>query len=143
MITVQQPQNEKEFEVYYLVRWQTLREPWGQARGTEKDDKEEESIHLMAIENEKVIGVCRLQFNDASISQVRFMGVSEAARGKGVGRILLNEAEKISKEYGRTKLILQARDYAVDFYKNCGYQTTEKTFLLWDTIQHYLMEKAI
>lgn len=89
------------------------------------------------------MGVCRIQFNDEEIAQVRFMGVSESARGEGIGRLLLMEAEKIARENGRKKIILQARDYAVKFYENCGYKIKEKTFLLWDSIQHYLMEKSV
>ena len=143
MIEIIQPSTEKEYEAYYHLRWQTLREPWNQPKGTEKDDKENESIHLFAHENGIPMGVCRIQFNDNEIAQVRFMGVSESARGKGIGRLLLLEAEKITRENGRKKIILQARDYAVKFYENCGYKITEKTFLLWESIQHYLMEKSV
>lgn len=143
MIQIIQPKGQKEFEQYYFVRWQTLREPWGQARGTEKDDKEDESIHLMAKENDSIIGVCRLQYNDENTAQVRFMGVSESARGKGVGKKLLIAAEEIALKDNRKEMILQARDYAVDFYKSGGYSIREKTFLLWDSIQHYLMEKKL
>lgn len=143
MVEIIQPSTEKEFEAYYELRWQTLREPWNQPRGTEKDDMENESIHILAHENGIPLGVCRIQFNDNEIAQVRFMGVAEAARGKGIGRLLLQEAEKITREKGRIKIILQARDYAVKFYENCGYKITDKTFLLWNTIQHYLMEKSV
>lgn len=143
MIKIIQPSTEKEWKEYYHLRWETLRAPWNQPPGTEKDDKENESIHLFALENEKPMGVCRLQFNDEQVAQVRFMGVAEAARGKGTGRLLLEEAEKITRENGRKKVILQARDYAVKFYEKCGYTITEKTFLLWNTIQHYLMEKSV
>lgn len=143
MIEIRSPQTPEDFQHYYFVRWKTLREPWNQPPGSEKDDQEENSIHLMATENNVVLGVCRLQFNNENQSQVRFMGVSEAARDKGVGRLLLSEAEKISKSNNCSELILQARDYAVPFYEKCGYTVREKTFLLWDEIQHYLMYKNL
>ncbi|HRE75916.1 MAG TPA: GNAT family N-acetyltransferase [Flavobacteriales bacterium] len=143
MIRIIQPQTESEIENYFLLRWQTLRAPWNQPRGTERDDKENECIHFLALENETPMGVCRLQYNDATNAQVRFMGVAEAGRGKGIGKLLLLEAEKIAKESGHQKMILQARENAVPFYERCGYTITEKTFLLWETIQHYLMEKKL
>lgn len=143
MIRIIHPSSPQEFEAYYLLRWQTLRAPWNKPRGTEKDDKENESIHLMALEADLPLGVCRLQFNDDAIAQVRFMGVDEKARGKGVGKMLMQEAEKITLSNGRTRIILQARENAVDFYKSCGYTIVEKSFLMWDSIQHYLMEKKI
>ncbi|MFN3342998.1 MAG: GNAT family N-acetyltransferase [Flavobacteriales bacterium] len=143
MIRIIQPQTESEIENYLLLRWQTLRAPWNQPRGTERDDIENECIHFLALENDTPMGVCRLQYNDATNAQVRFMGVAEAGRGNGIGKLLLLEAEKIAKESGRQKMILQARENAVPFYERCGYTITEKTFLLWETIQHYLMEKTL
>ena len=38
---------------------------------------------------------------------------------------------------------LQARENAVEFYKNSGFTVKEKSFVLWDIIQHYLMVKDI
>jgi predicted GNAT family N-acyltransferase len=143
MIRIIEPVTQSDWEAYYDLRWRTLREPWGQIRGTEKDDKEESSIHFFALEEDIPLGVARLQFNDENTAQVRFMGVSEAAREKGVGRMLLTEAERTAMKYGRKKIILQARDYAVPFYEKCGYRVTEKTFLLWNSIQHFMMEKIL
>jgi predicted GNAT family N-acyltransferase len=138
-----QPVTEKDFEAYYQLRYDTLRKPWNQPLGTEKDDKENESIHLFALDGEIPAGVCRIQFNNEKEAQVRFMGVDEKFRGKGVGKVLMEEAEKITKENKRSLIVLQARENAVPFYKSCGYTIREKTFLMWNEIQHYLMEKTI
>lgn len=143
MIRIIHPNSPEEWESYYLLRWQTLRAPWGQPPGSEKDDKENESIHLFALDEQLPLGVCRIQFNDENIAQVRFMGVHEQARGKGVGKLLMQKAEEICREKGRKKIVLQARENAVAFYKSCGYHMVEKSFLLWDSIQHYLMEKKL
>lgn len=143
MIRIIEPQSASEWEAYYQLRWETLREPWNQPKGTEKDQMEDISIHFFALEGETPMGVCRLQYNDENIAQVRFMGVSEKSRGKGVGSLLLKHAELRAKKDARKVMILQARDYAVPFYEVNGYKITEKTFLLWDTIQHYLMEKNL
>jgi len=143
MIRIIEPTDEKEREAYYQLRYETLRAPWNQPIGSEKDNMEEQSIHFFALEGEQPAGVCRLQYNDENIAQVRFMGVSEKSRGSGIGSLLLKHAEERAKSDGRKKLILQARDYAVPFYESNGYCITEKTFLLWDTIQHYLMEKKL
>jgi GNAT superfamily N-acetyltransferase len=61
----------------------------------------------------------------------------------GIGRKLIAYAEKKAKEKGAKKMILQARDIAVDFYKKCGYLVDKKTFLMWNEIQHYLMIKEL
>lgn len=143
MIRIIEPSTSAEWESYYQLRFETLREPWNQPKGSEKDNMEDVSIHFFATDGEIPMGVCRLQYNDENIAQVRFMGVSEKSRGKGVGSLLLKHAETRAKKDNRKVMILQARDYAVPFYESNGYKITEKTFLLWDTIQHFLMTKNL
>lgn len=143
MIEIIEPSNEKEFEIYYQIRYDALRKPWGKPPGSEKDESENESLHFMAIENGIPLGVVRLQYNSPTESQVRYMAVTEATRGKGIGKLLMEHIEKRAVLDGRTFMILQARDYAVPFYEKSGYILKEKTFNLWGIIQHYLMTKKL
>ncbi len=144
MIEIRSPQNQEEWNKYYQLRWEILRKPWKQPVGSEKDAFEDQAIHLMAIDDkDEVLGVCRLQKNSDTEGQIRFMAVSENAQGKGIGKMLINAAEKKAKDLGLNRIILQARENAVPFYKACKYQIVEKTFLLFDTIQHYLMTKNL
>ncbi len=45
--TLAQPRTAQEWESYFDLRWRVLREPWGQPRGTERDDLDAESFHLI------------------------------------------------------------------------------------------------
>ena len=137
-----EPQTQKEFEAYYLLRYETLRKPWGQPIGSEKDEQENESIHLMAcVDDKNVLGVCRLQFNSSVEAQLRYMGVKKNTQGSGIGKRLIEYAERTAKEKGAQRLILQSRESAVGFYEKCGFKIVEKSYLMWNEIQHYLMEK--
>jgi len=143
-LKITEPQTPQEFEAYYLVRYQTLRKPWNQPLGSEKDENEATSIHAMAMnENKEVIGVCRLQKNTASEFQIRFMGVIDEAQGMGVGKQLINYMEQKAQSLGAKKIVLQARENAVPFYLKSGYSIKQKSFVLWNIIQHYLMEKEL
>ncbi len=44
---------------------------------------------------------------------------------------------------GKHKIILHARDYAVDFYLKLNYILVEKSYKLFDVLQHFLMEKKL
>ena len=141
---LQIPITSQDFEKYYQLRWEILRKPWNQPKGTEKDDSENSSFHLMALNDEmECIGVSRLQKNTREEAQIRFMGIRGDQQGKGVGKLLMAALEQKAKEDGVRKIILQARENAVPFYLSLGYKQIEKTFLLWDIIQHYKMEKEI
>lgn len=141
-ITIKQPETEKEFEAYYDLRWRLLREPWQQPRGSEKDDLEDSSFHVMACdENSKVIGVGRLHFNSDTEAQIRYMAVSPEYENLGIGTsILAALEEKAQQEHCKT-IVLHARENAVGFYQKKGYELLEKSHLLFDSIQHYRMKK--
>ena len=60
-----EPETEEEYKSYYYLRWKILRKPLGQILGEEKDENENQSIHIMIKElNENVIAVGRLHFID-------------------------------------------------------------------------------
>lgn len=143
MIRIIEPNTPQEWETYFDIRFQALRAPWNKPRGTERDDTENESLHFMLLDDDIPLGVCRLQYNSSTQAQIRYMAVNELARGKGIGKLLIEFAEQRAVKDGRHLMILQARDYAIPFYEKSGYQLKEKSFLLWDLIQHYLMEKKL
>ncbi len=129
-------------EEYYQLRWEVLRKPWGQPKGTERDDLEHKSLHRMIVTEEGlVVATGRLQLNEPKVAQIRYMAVHTDFRGRNLGRMLIEELEGLAQDAGAEKLILQARENAKAFYQACGYTTVMETFLLYDTIRHFLMEK--
>jgi predicted GNAT family N-acyltransferase len=143
MLIVRSPENQEEFEKYFALRYKILRQKWNQPRGSERDELEDSSIHIMALENDLVIGCCRLQFNSTEEAQIRYMAVEEGWQGKGIGRLMLLEAEKKAREKGARYIMLEARENAVEFYKQNDYTVTKESYLLFDVIQHYTMIKNI
>jgi len=63
MILIKSPETTKEYNAYFKFRWKILRKPLGQIVGTEKDDLELNSQHIMLVnEEECVMGVGRIHF---------------------------------------------------------------------------------
>lgn len=144
MFRVISPESPEQFELIYKLRYEVLRAPWNQPKGSEKDGNEHTSTHAMILsETGECIATGRLQFNSESEGQIRFMAVHEQHRGQQLGRIILNYLETIALEQSRTRIVLQARENAVAFYTAQGYSLEEKTFLLFDRIQHYRMSKVL
>ncbi len=142
-IIIRQPQTAEEFEQYYQLRWQLLRAPWGQPQGSEKDAIEDDCVHFTAMDNDKCIAVARLQFNPDNEAQVRYMAVSPPYEGKGIGRRLMAAMETQAGDRSHKKMILDARESALGFYKALGYEITGKSYLLFNEIQHYKMKKNL
>ena len=140
-----EPNSSAEFEQYYNLRYEVLRKPWLQPKGSEKDDGDKSSIHRMIIDesNGKAVAVGRLQFNTNEEAQIRYMAVSDNYQLKGYGNIIVKTLEDIALNKGIRNIILQARENALKFYWKNGYEIIEKSYLLFDEIQHWLMVKKI
>ena len=140
-----EPNSSAEFEQYYNLRYEVLRKPWFQPKGSEKDDGDKSSIHRMIIDesNGKAVAVGRLQFNTSEEAQIRYMAVSDNYQLKGYGNIIVKTLEDIALNKGIRNIILQARGNALKFYWKNGYEIIEKSYLLFDEIQHWLMVKKI
>lgn len=135
------PASKEEFDKYYQLRWEVLRKPWGQPFGSEKDDVEAISEHLMCIdESGEIIGVCRVHFNSETEAQIRYMAVQPSLQMRGAGKMLAVNAIEIAKLRGAKRLVLHAREQVVGFYEKCGFKVVEKSYVLFGGIQHYLME---
>ena len=71
------------------------------------------------------------------------MAVSDKNQLKGYGNIIVKTLEDIALNKGIRNIILQARENALKFYWKNGYEIIEKSYLLFDEIQHWLMVKKI
>ena len=144
-ITVIEPQTPEEFKQYYSLRYKILRKPWGQPRGSERDNEDEISHHRMIIDEATwdAIAVGRLQVNTKEEAQIRYMAVADNYQGQGLGSKIVTALEDIALDKGASRIILQARSNAVQFYQSNGYEIVEKIHLLFDEIQHWLMKKEL
>ena len=141
---VRPPKTREEFEKYRDLRWRILRAPWNQPRITEQDDLEKDDFPIMVCEVDGIpIGVGRAHFISEDEAQIRSISVEPEWEGKGIGSIVLKELEKIVTEKGAKRIIIHARNNAIEFYKKKGYKEVEPSYTLFGEIEHTLMEKFI
>lgn len=139
-----EPATPEEFEKYYRLRYETLREPWGEPEGSERAPDDATAIHAMLVDEEgAAVGVCRLHLNTPQEGQLRFMGIREDKRGQQLGFRLMEYMEARAKALGAITLMLHARENAVNFYRRNGYEVVKESYILFGTIQHYLMTKQL
>lgn len=142
-IEARAPQTDAEWSDYYALRWRVLRQPWQQG-GPDRDETDDSSTHrLVCNARGDVLAVGRIHQVDDTTGQIRFMAVESGHERKGYGSKLLTSLEHAAHDMQLKTVILQARENAVPFYQQHGYRVIEKTFLLFDEIQHYLMQKQL
>ena len=142
-IEIREPQTDAEWNDYFDLRYRILRAPLNQALGSEKNDGDASGLHFALYENKILKAIARLDLAEVQVAQVRFVAVEESEHGKGFGKAIMFAAEQTAKDRKDSKMILQARENAVDFYLKLDYRLVKKTHLLFDQVQHFLMEKTL
>lgn len=142
-IEIREPQSEQEWEDYYDLRYRILRKPLGKERGSERNEGDTTGIHFALYDGKILKAIARLDQSGDNITQVRFVAVEDDQQGKGYGRLIMDATESCAKANGNLKMILHARDYAVEFYLKLDYKLIEPSYKLFDVLQHFLMEKEL
>jgi predicted GNAT family N-acyltransferase len=143
-VRVTEPSTEAEWQAYYALRWKILRAPWNQPRGSEQDDREDSSHHLMVVDdNDRVLAVGRLQFNTIREAQIRYMAVAVSAQRRGIGSWLLQALEQRARELGASVLVLDAREQALRFYRKHDYVALGPGHTLFNAVTHIQMTKTL
>lgn len=138
------PQSTADWEDYFELRWRVLRAAWNRPRGSEKDDRESDSQHLMIRgPDSEILAVGRLHFNTPAEAQVRFMAVDPKARGGGLGSLILREFERRAGAAGATSIVLNARDGAQGFYEQHGFAVIGPAETMFAEIKHVRMRKDL
>ena len=138
------PETPAEWEDYYDLRWRVLRAPWDQPRGSEKDDREDDSEHLMIVgADSRPLAVGRLHFNTPAEAQVRFMAVDPQARGRGLGSLILQECERRARVEGANSIVLNARDDVQGFYVRHGFVVVGPGETIFSAVKHVRMRKDL
>jgi len=143
-ITLAEPATPAEFQRYYELRWKTLRGPWNQPRGSERDPLDGASTHLMAVDGaQRVLGVGRLHFSAIGEARIRYMGVATEYRRRGIGTRILHGLEGKALALGAARIVLDARETALGFYRKHGYVATGAGPMLFNRIAHVSMVKPL
>lgn len=105
------------------------------------DEKDYNSYHLLAVENNEVQACCRLvqpgvSYNEPSIGRVCSV---KQKRMEGIGLKLMQEAMKAcAKLWPGTPVVISAQCYLENFYKKFGFESVGKPYLE-DDIPHIKM----
>lgn len=140
---IRSPKTEAEWDVYYDLRYRVMREPLEKPKGSERNEGDENGIHLALFRDSKICAIARLDKIDEQTAQVRFVAVETEIQGSGFGKKIMLATELKAKELGCSKIILHARDYACDFYKKLGYLEIGPSYKLFDILQHFEFHKEL
>ena len=139
------PQTAEELESYYQFRWEMLRKPLHQPKGSERDAWDAMAHHQMVVDEEgNLVAVGRLYINAENEASIRFMAVHPSVQDKGLGTLMAMTLESVARQEGVKRVTCSAREDAVEFFAKLGFVNQgEITTPTTTPIRHFLMIKPI
>ena len=111
------------------------------SRAADRDGRDPESTHIVAVDGGRVIGTCRLLFRGGTARLGR-LAVEQDARGRGVAGAILGEATRVAQAAAAERISLHAQTYAMELYVRDGYEVAGEPFEE-EGIEHVAMEKQL
>jgi predicted GNAT family N-acyltransferase len=105
------------------------------------DGLDDEALHVVAIENGELVGTARVVLEGI---EARFgrLCVRRDARGRGVARALLDQAEVQARAAGAQRMTLHAQTTALGLYRRAGYEAEGEPFDE-EGIEHLRMSRSL
>ncbi len=107
----------------------------------DRDGRDDESTHLVAVDGDRVLGTCRLLFR-GNVARLGRLAVDPDRRGEGIAAALLALADKVAFQQGADAISLHAQTYARRLYLDAGYEERGPEFVE-EGIEHVSMGKRL
>jgi predicted GNAT family N-acyltransferase len=139
--SVRKPDTDRELAAAVDLRARVFRDEQGFDNYVEHDGKDASSLNLVAVEDGRVLGTCRVIFEDG-VGKLGRLCVERSERRRGVAREMLRECIAECKRGGWPRLILNAQMPAHELYAAEGFQDASDLFVVAG-IEHVRMELAL
>ena len=141
MTEVRPARDQSEIDAALALRYDVFCGEQGVSLEDERDGRDGEARHLVAVDDGDVVGTCRLLAEGSEVKLGR-MAVASSHRGRGLAAALLVEADARARELRGRRIVLAAQLGALAVYERAGYARYGEVFL--DAgIEHVMMGKAL
>ena len=123
------------------LRYQVFCVEQGVTREADRDGLDPQASQLVAEQDGRIVGTCRLLI-EGRLARLGRMVVSRDVRGRGVGGLVLAEADRVALAQGATRIQLHAQVPARAVYDRAGYRQVSDVFVE-EGIEHLAMEKRL
>ncbi|MBX9571230.1 MAG: GNAT family N-acetyltransferase [Candidatus Obscuribacterales bacterium] len=122
------PHNSAEYKETVALRNEILRRPLGLVFNAEDLERETDSTHIACYLNGSLAGCLILEPDPHGGLKMRQVAVSKEHQGCGIGKAMVQFSEQFARENNFTKIHMNARDTAVEFYLRLGYEIEGEPF---------------
>ena len=102
------------------------------------DGLDSDAYHVCLWEDGQLLAYCRVVFGYVE-GEVSVGRVITVRRGAGLGKIVVKKGIEVAREkFSTDRIIIEAQEYAREFYEKCGFYKVSDTFPV-DGIPHIKM----
>jgi predicted GNAT family N-acyltransferase len=138
---IRRTQTRQELAAAMALRYEVFCKEQGVPRHEERDGRDHDAVHLIAVADGQLLATCRLVFVGPTVQFSR-LAVTQSARRLGIATQLLALTDTETRAGGANRIVLHAQTYARSLYNQAGYVVTGKEFVEAD-IRHVAMEKVL
>ena len=113
----------------------------GVSIAADRDGRDHEAVHLVALDGDRVVGTCRLLFR-GRVARLGRLSVDPDRRGEGIAAALLALSDRVALEADAEAISLHAQTYARRLYLDAGYEERGPEFVE-EGIEHVAMGKRL
>jgi predicted GNAT family N-acyltransferase len=140
-LEVREPHTGDELDAALALREQVFCDEQGVNRAADRDGRDAEATHIVALEDGRVVGTCRLLMR-GDVARLGRLAVERARRRRGIGGAILREADRVGRALGARRIDLHAQTYALELYLADGYVIRGDRFVE-EGIEHVAMDKVL
>jgi len=138
-ITFKLVTNDEELRDALEVRGQVFVQEQGVPEDLEYDDYDNEALHMVVKDGNRVIGTARVRFPATNQAKIERMAVLRPFRRRRIGSNIISFLKAELKSQQIEHVVLHAQCAVTEFYKSCGFEETGLPF--WDAgIRHIKMQ---
>ncbi|MFQ5629005.1 MAG: GNAT family N-acetyltransferase [bacterium] len=94
------------------------------------DGRDGDAVHVLAYLDNVPVATGRINILPGGEGELARIAVLPEARGKSLGKLVVQQLEKYAKSAGATSVFLHPHDYLETFYANLGYEKTNETMIV-------------
>ena len=124
----------------FAIRIRVFCDEQGYTPEMEIDQQDQHAWHVLLTYSEKPIATGRIFWKEPEVMMLGRIAVERNWRGKGIGRLIVEEMSRKAAELGAHKLQLDAQCRAAGFYEKLGFSICGEEHMDGH-VPHVLMEK--
>jgi predicted GNAT family N-acyltransferase len=110
------------------IRHQVFSVEQGVEPALEFDGKDDTAQHLLAYFNSQPVGTARIRYLSPQTAKIERLAVLSTARGRGIGRKLMEVALEIIASKKVEETLVHAQEYIKKLYLNLGFEQDGERF---------------